>query len=528
MGTDVLRGVSTRTTPQTSKAAPNQVQNKAGGFTFQVDLLERAKRFIILGTAAGTYYAGKQELTKSAAASVIEMACSGNHRALTDLIVSISVSGRAPRVQPAIMSLAVACSIGSTEDRAYALSKLPEVCRTGSHLLTFAGYIENFRGWGPGLKRGISNWYTSQATDDLAFQVTKYRQRGGWSHRDLVRLARPAALSEDQNSVLRWIAKGTTGDYVPRVIEGFLKAQEGANIPGLIASYPLSWEMLPTESLNQPETWAALLDKGMPPTALMRNLPKLTNLGLLPDIGGYTNAVAQSLKDPAKLKRGRVHPIAILIAARTYASGVSVKGKSTWAPSRRVLDALDAAFYAAYGAIEPTNQRWMLSLDVSGSMGWGAIADAGITAREASAALALVQMSTEPEVMVNGYTSGPGGLRTLAISPRQRLDDALKQVSNLPFGGTDCSLPFEHAIKNKLEIDVFATYTDNETYAGYRHPFQALEKYRQASGIDAKFIVVGMTATNCTIANPDDRGSMNAVGFDGALPTLMNDFAQGI
>lgn len=38
-------------------------------------------------------------------------------------------------------------------------------------------------------------------------------------------------------------------------------------------------------------------------------------------------------------------------------------------PSRQVVDALDAAFYASFGTVEPAGKSTMLALDVSGSMG---------------------------------------------------------------------------------------------------------------------------------------------------------------
>lgn len=59
----------------------------------------------------------------------------------------------------------------------------------------------------------------------------------------------------------------------------------------------------------------------------------------------------------------------VLVAQRTYASGRGAHGSSTWKPSRPGVDALDAAFYAAFGAVEPAGMRMMLVLDVSGLMG---------------------------------------------------------------------------------------------------------------------------------------------------------------
>lgn len=45
-------------------------------------------------------------------------------------------------------------------------------------------------------------------------------------------------------------------------------------------------------------------------------------------------------------------------------------------------------------------------------------------------------------------------------------------------------------------------------------------------GIDAKLIVVGMTATKFTIANPDDPGMLDIAGFDTAAPGIMSEFAR--
>ena len=102
----------------------------------------------------------------------------------------------------------------------------------------------------------------------------------------------------------------------------------------------------------------------------------------------------------------------------------------------------------------------------------------------------------------------------------------LKVVSDLPFAGTDCSQPMLWATVNKVPVDTFVIYTDNETWAGKVHPHQALEQYRQKMGRAAKLVVVGMTSTGFSIANPDDAGMMDVVGFDAAAPQVMADFAR--
>jgi 60 kDa SS-A/Ro ribonucleoprotein len=287
--------------------------------------------------------------------------------------------------------------------------------------------------------------------------------------------------------------------------------------------------------------WAGLID-GMPMTALVRNLATMTRVGVIaPGSEGTAKVVAQ-LGDAERIRRARVHPIALLAALRTYGAGRGTRGRGEWMPVREVIDALDAAFYTAFGNVEPTGKRLLLALDVSGSMTCGHIA--GIPAlipRDASAALALITAATEQRYEIVGFFAGRGGFKAdrsmfagwvdgltpLQISPRQRLDDAIRAVSDLPFGGTDCALPMLYAQALEREIDTFVIYTDSETWAGNIHPAQALLDYRRVSGIDARLVVVAMVSNGFSIAGPADGGMLDVVGFDTATPQLIAEFARG-
>lgn len=536
---DPLATISTRATPQSEQADPRQVKNSAGGFAFTVDDATRLRRFLTLGVDGGTYYASEHELAKSNADVVLRWArerCTE----LVDEIVAISVAGRAPRQNPALFALAAACSLGDDAGRTKALGTLSKVARTGTHLFLFARYVEQFRGWGRGLRRSVSDWYLDKPVDKLAYQMVKYRQREGWSHRDLLRLAHPPAIEDDRRALFDWACGRETSDLtpaVPQLLEAFTLAQKASTARDwvqLIGECPsLSWEMLPDAALNEPAVWEALIAQGIPQTALMRQLPRLTRLGVLAPLSPTTVAVADQLADQERLRKARVHPVNVLVAQRTYASGQSARGGSEWHPVRDIVDALDAAFYAAFGAVEPAGKRTLLALDASRSMTMSA-SGLPISCREASAALSLVTAATEPSTMTVGFTSGGSqpnlrshGLTELPISPRQRLDDAIRAVSNLPFGGTDCALPMVWALQNKLEIEAFVVFTDNETWAGRVHPHQALRRYRERMGIDARLIVVGMTATEVSIADPTDPGMLDIAGFDSAVPNLIADFSRG-
>ncbi len=554
MAFSFIKHFRTRATPQ-SEPIPglSMVPNSAGGYAFAVDDWKRLERFLILGSEKGSYYATERALTIDNAQAVVRCLAADATRAIRT-IVEVSDSGRAPKNDPAVFALAIAAGKGHSD----ALAALPKVCRTGTHLFQFAAAVEGFRGWGRGLRKAVAAWYEAKAADSLAFQVAKYQQRKGWSHRDLLRLAHPVTAEPARQAVYRWVVGGAdalgprevkrgdrTTPYsdvtadLPRLLAAMDEAKkvDRSKVVFLIREARLPRECIPTEHLKFAETWDALLED-MPLAALIRNLGKMTSVGLLKPMSAAVKKVCDRLADGDYIRKSRLHPLAILIAARTYAQGRGDKGSLRWEPVSQVNDALDSAFYRAFVNVEPSGKRTFLALDVSGSMDGSQVAGTNLSAREASAAMAMVTMRTEPRYHIAGFTKGPygfggqwgGGDATLTpvdISACSRINDAIAKTRALPMGGTDCSLPMRWALERKLEVDTFLIYTDSETWAGPIHPVQALNQYRERMGIAAKLVVIGMVSNGFSIADPGDAGMLDVIGFDTAAPAVLADFARG-
>lgn len=542
MAAESLKTVSTRlgraATPQTKKAAPGQKKNHSGGFTFVIDDMERAKRFLILG-AESSFYRSGEKLAAESAKVIIKLAegSEQSSMALVQLIVDVSAGGRAPKQSPGLFALAIAASHGDTESKKYALHVLPQVARTAGALFEFVGYVEQFRGWGRALKAGIAAWYENKSLDALAYQTLKYRKRGELDHKIL--LERSHAFKEDEGfknlrSYLRGYSVEELGGGVPEIVKGFEMAKGAPEdvLPGIIREYGLSWEMLPTEALNEPGVWDALLDGNVPLGALLRQLPRLTRIGVIKPTGGRTAEIVARLTDAVALKKARIHPMAMLIAGRTYASGKSDKGSSSWTPNQKIVAALDKGFYEAYGAVEPTGKRIMQALDISDSMTWHQIGGLNITPREASAAIAMVTEAVEAESFVMGFTyTGSyyrGGVTHLEINSRMSLNEVDRVIRSKAAGATDCAAPIMYALENDIAVDAFVIYTDNETNSGEIHPFEALKKYRAKTGIDAKLIVVAMEVSKFSIADPRDPNMLDIAGFDTAVPSVISAFIKGV
>lgn len=576
--------VSKKVTPQSEQAREDQVKNSAGGFVFKLSNWDRLDRFLVLGNEGGTYYAGERKLTKENA-SCIEACLNEDGARAVARIAELSVANRIPKNDTAIFALALASAHKDPAVRSAAFKAMPAVCRIGTHLFDYASACDHLRGWGTGLKKAIANWYLGKKPEDVMYQVAKYRQRNGFSHRDLLRLSH-VQPTEPLAPIFRWVVDSDTlGERVvkgsdksgrkqrqyagvgelPEYLEAFNELQtcDAKRAIELVQKYGFTREMLQTEHLNSLDVWAALLPK-MPITATLRNLGKMTSIGLLAPLSEEAKVVTARLTDPNILKKGRVHPIAVLMAQAVYAQGRGIKGSLTWSPNTNITDSLDDAFYLAFQGVEPTGKNILLALDVSGSMSMQnhCIAGApGLTARKASAAMAMVTAKSEKNWHIVAFSCGTGGgfghqssrarpagwksphdsnhphlghwrnnndgITPIDITPKMRLDQVVNTLEHWPFGGTDVALPVLYAMAKNMHVDAFVTYTDNETWAGAIHPHQALEMYRKETGIAAKMVAVGMTATEYSVADPNDPASMNVVGFDAAAPAIMADFIRG-
>lgn len=532
------KGAAAVATPKQSEPLnERQVKNSAGGYAFPVDCWKRLDRFLILGSEGGSYYATEQKLTKENIKAVAECVKEDGVKTVKR-IVEISDAGRAYKNDPALLALAYCAGKGDDKTRREALMNLSKVARIGTHLFHFVDFAENFRGWGRGMRSAMQHWYLDMQAEKFADQAVKYQQRDGWSHRDLMRLSHPKASAAHQ-AIIHWIVKGEVTDALPARIRGHAQLQsvtDAKEAAKLIREYGLVRESVPTELLKDKRVWEALLEK-MPMTAMIRNLGNMSKCGLLTPMSDAASTVINQFS-AENLKKARVHPLQILIAQKTYGQGRGIRGSGEWVVVSQIVDALDDAFYKTFDLLEPTGKRFYLGLDVSGSMAGGDVCGIpGFSPREASAAMSMVTMKTEQNYYVAGFTGGSGGywgrsqnsdaITPLGLSSKQRLDDVVKKISGLPFGSTDCALPMIDALKKNMKIDVFIIYTDSETWAGNIHPTQALEDYRQKTGIPAKLIVCGMVANNFSIADPNDGGMLDVVGFDTSTPNLITEFAAG-
>ena len=542
--------------PQVQRLHASQLQNHAGGFVWQIPARSQALRFLILGSGDTYYQAGAASACECCHAVLQMCSTEAGHAELVELIKSVSVHGRAPKQEPTLLALAAAIVNAPTPAAKSAALDAVAVCaRIPTHLFALLGNVtsmsqaaHNSKGWGRGMRRAVGDWYTSKSGRELAMQLTKYKNREGWTHQDVLRMVHvgPAALKDDgarlamafaikgqdayaaeQEKLASAAADPESVAAVAHLIAGITavaaEGVTGAEAARLICEHGLVREHLPTTLLDSAEVWRALLmsGHGMPMEAMVRNLSKMTTIGLLAQQDCADWVVAR-LTNADAVRASRIHPMKLLIASRQYQRGRGDKGKLTWSPVQRVVDALDAAFKLAFGNVQPTGKRMMLALDVSGSMST-MVPGTAISCREASAAMALITCATEAACSVVAFG---GQLTPVAMTAGMTVSQAVS-VSDMSFGATDCALPMLHALATRAAVDCFVVYTDSETWFGAVHPQVALQQYRAATGIQAKLVVIGMVSNSLSIADPSDPHTLNLAGFDTSTPEVLSMFARG-
>ncbi|WP_343951707.1 TROVE domain-containing protein [Nonomuraea longicatena] len=541
-------------TPQTQPipGRTDQMRNNAGGYSFAKDTWQRLEDFLVLGTTGGTYYVGEDKLTADNAGMLFQAIAQDGPR-VVELLTDVSTASppRAPKQRPALFALAACYARGDAATRQAAKLALPRVARTTDHLAQFFGYYKYLggkptaRGTAPrvgrSLRTALGSWFLQGDADHVAFKAVKARQRTtpqgeAFDLRDVLRIAHPTADSEQRKTLFGWIAGNVTDDAARDelpALDRFLTAKAVTTVKQavrIVSEERVPWEFLPSDLLREPEVWDALVDTvGL--TALLRNLARMTRLGTLRPMGDATRRAVARLTNRDALLKARIHPMDAFLALRVYGSGRSQPypraAAHTWAPVPAVLDALEGTYELSFGSVEPSGRRLLVAVDSSGSMsgGWygGPVVVGGSeigTPYEVGCAMAvmLARIERGNAHVIDVDTS----VHASKVTPRTNLREIKSWRPS--GGGTDLSLPFTWAARERMEVDGFVVLTDNESWAGRAHPSQALESYRRTTMAQARVVVAAMTAAGHTIGDPRDGGVLNIAGLDASLPMVVNAF----
>ncbi|NEO30592.1 MAG: TROVE domain-containing protein [Symploca sp. SIO3C6] len=506
------------------------IQGRSGGFMFNAGTWKLLRRCLLVGTAQSTYYAGKGELTNDFV-EVLRKAIAKDPKRVAKEIIYAS-DGRAINNSAPIFAL-VLLSMGEKPVAKTAFEEIfGQVVRTGSHFYEWLSYTKALRGFGKVVREAGKNWLSREDIQGLAYQLLKYQQRHGFSHRDALRLFHVKPPSAEHQQLFEWVVKGwqelPTQIPTPAMTqiwwyEWLKRNPEQTN--KAIAQGHLTHEMAaPVGKMNQ-QAWQLLFNE-MPIGAMLRNLGSLTQLGVLrADAAENLKRVQEILNSKKRLRQGRIHPIDVLKALKTYKSGGHLgRSQKTWQPVPRIVEILEKAVELSFEVVEPTGKVFLHAVDISGSMSYGVVDSVGLSCCEIATTMALVTAKAEKNYMIGGFSTQ---FRNLGITRKDSFSSAIGKASNQNFGGTDASIAYDWMIRHRFKADVVCFWTDSESWAGRRHPSEALAEYRHKVNPNLKAVYVTLTPYSITLVDPKDPLSWDFAGFDPGVPRLIQMLAMG-
>ena len=247
--------------PQTI-GLPGQVANNAGGFSFPLPLEQEWMRYLIIGSKSenGNFYQSGGQISTCISRcilSAVENPATCKH--LISDLVDVSVKGRAAKQEMTMLALATVIVFSEdSECKRAGLDAIQQVCRIPTHWFMLLKYIRDLsqdkkkpgKGMGAGVRAAFTKLYTSRTGPELAVLMTKYKNREGWTHKDVISLLHinPSDMHDDgARMVLEWFMKEDkperktrTGEVIPasNARTEFLRRLQAIETPALPVSEP--------------------------------------------------------------------------------------------------------------------------------------------------------------------------------------------------------------------------------------------------------------------------------------------------
>ncbi|XP_062583358.1 RNA-binding protein Ro60-like [Saccostrea cucullata] len=476
------------------------------------------------------------------------------------------ISGKHFKFYPVAYALAKCARCGDRQVSKEAYLLIPKVCKTPSQLFLFHYYCKaaNLRGdWPRSHRRAIAAWYTENKENredvvQFARHVTKYKCRYGISQRRVIKSCHPKPPNEKFGFIFRYITKGlkkANEKYPPQNSAGkkvmsdrgedFLRDYEAiksgrvplSQVTDAIKKWRLTWEHIPPKFFEMKkdeenkkrckEIWRTLLlQSQMPMTAIVRNLVKMTRLGLLVPNSKEENTVCQKLNDPMILEQSNIHPYHVLTALAAYRRGQRRRNGEDikWAVSEQVVQALFQSFLHTQ-ALPFTDKRLLLAIDSTIEMN-NRVGSSCLPMKEAAAALALAihQNSKCSETVTFGNVTSK-----FEFQPHDQsvfdIENALERIHQRTenFQRSDFNAPFRFAKQNIETYDgivLLTSLVDTEEAATIRRCFQEYKEQRNGS---VKAVVITHSHSN-HVGTEEDDDILDVEGADGCAAKQIIEF----
>lgn len=394
---------------------------------------------------------------------------------------------------------------------------LPVVCKTIPELTYFLKHVP--RSWGRTTRRALEAWMYNIPADELAYQMTVYRNSNGFSCHDLLRLIHPRPKSTDYQALFAYVSDRYVNDCT-EFIDAVEVARHTRNVSiasSMIVQHNLSWKHIGCpQLLHHGEIWHAFLSQPLSVDDLVPQLPHILKIS-----NKYESRICELLGDVNYVKAGSFCPSLYLRILRQL--------QSKELGSNALHGAVESALHMYMQLLKDrypssSDKRFQIVLDVSGSMACShCMGMKFVSAREVSVLLTMMFMHTESHVTVKAFSDT---LRVLDFQREDTFEMLVKKASHLSFDDTDIAAAIEHATNANEVVDCFVIITDESPVGQSATAVSALRKYQNTVHAGARLVVLATTTRCVHIAESYAQDMLDIAGFDEYAFEIIRMFAH--
>jgi len=188
-------------------------------FVYPVTLKQLILRLLILGSRKNNYNTQLKNLTKEDRDYIKQEIQNGKGGEILDIVREVYAESRAPKQEVTMLIMALLCRAADVDLRLKSLALLKEF-RTISHLYSWKNCHASIanpltgqpsKGFGRAVKRAINEWALAykDKPKELAYQITKYMTREGWSFKNILQCTHLRTKTGDDRLIAPAPAKQT-------------------------------------------------------------------------------------------------------------------------------------------------------------------------------------------------------------------------------------------------------------------------------------------------------------------------------
>lgn len=487
--------------------------NEAGGVAYKLKPKQALAQYAATGCFNHTFYADAGEQLDK----VFALA----HEVDPEFVAKTAVFAREKGFMKDMPAFLLA--VLSTRDKELFQRIFPRVADNGKMLRNFVQIMRSGavgrKSLGSLPKRMVREWFEKRGTEQIFKQSVGQSPSIG----DILKMVHPKPADAEREALFGYfIGRGIDADKLPEIVKRFerFKAGDSPEVPDV------PFQMLTALPLGKSE-WTAIA-RNAPWQMTRMNLNTFQRHGVFDD-PEMVKTIAERLRNSDAIKHARVFPFQLMSAYKAAQSNKEVPGAIT--------EALQDAMEIATENVPKIYGKVYVFPDISGSMqspatGYRKGATSAVRCVDIAALFSAAILRKNPDAEIIPFESKIVDVR---LNPRDSIMTNAEKLSNLPFGGTNCSAPLKELNKRGANGDVLIYVSDNESWidtpnygrfgGSATETMKQWNEFKSRNG-DAKLVCVDIQPYAHSQAQ-ERRDILNVGGFSDKVFTLVSEFAGG-